>query len=76
MIHTVVIGCSTFPGAEPTRGDLAIDGGLIAAVGKVDGRGQARCCATPDSDTAASREPVHRVAVFDRRGETRQRDSS
>ena len=40
MIHTVVIGCSTFPGAEPTSGDLAIDGGLIAAVGKVDGRGR------------------------------------
>lgn len=27
-------------GAEPVRGDLAVEGGLIAAVGKVEGRGR------------------------------------
>ncbi len=43
MAHDIVIRGGDVvdgTGAEPVRGDLAIDGGTIAAVGKVDGRGR------------------------------------
>ena len=43
MVHDIVVRNGSIvdgTGAEPTQGDLAIDGGLITAMGEVETRGK------------------------------------